>query len=229
MCCRVYFIFQDFSRITYTMSKCAAAFSLFLAGFSNFLHYVNMCEAVSPFFRTGLVLPTLYQHVQQRLLHFSELVSYYLYYINMIYNGYVVLQNASLITYNMSNCDAAGIPATITYYLQYVNRFCSGYFILQHWSRITKTLSTCAVAVISFFSIGLVLPRLWPHVLQRLIHFRALDSYYLHYVNLSCSVYFNLQKWSRIMYTMPTRAEAFTSFSALGSYYLEYVNMFCSD
>jgi hypothetical protein len=99
----------------------------------------------------------------------------------------------------------------------------------QHWSPITNNMSTCGAAFTSFYSTGLVLPSLCQQVLQRLIKFRALVSYYQHYVNFCCSVYYNLENWSRIPYTMSTSAAAFTSLSALVSYYLEYVNMCCSD
>jgi hypothetical protein len=106
--------------------------------------------------------------------------------------------------------------ATITYYLQYVNRFCSGYFILQHWYLITYTLSTCAAAVTSFSSPGLIFPTIYQHVLQRLLHFTALVSYYLDYVNRCFNVYFILQYCSRLIYTMSTCVAAVTSFYRFG-------------
>jgi hypothetical protein len=110
---------------------------------------MSICAAaVSPFFSTGLLLATLYQHVLQRILHFSELVSNYLHYINMSCNNYDDLEHAYLITYNMSNYDAVGIP---------------------------------------FFSNDHVLPKLCQQVLQRLVHFTALVSYYQHAVNMCCS------------------------------------------
>jgi hypothetical protein len=151
MCCRVSLFFRTALGLPTICQNVLHRFLHFSSRVSNFIHYVNMCEAVSPFFSTGLVLPTLYQHVLQRLLHFSELVSYYLHYINMSYNGYVVLQNESLITYNMSTYDAAGIP---------------------------------------FFSNDHVLPTLCQLVLQRLLQFTSLVSYYLHSVNMCCSGYF---------------------------------------
>jgi hypothetical protein len=140
MCSSGYFILQQWSLISYTMSACAAA--------------------ITSFFITGLILPTLCQHVLQPLLPFSALVSYYLHYVYMC---------------------------------------CSRYFLFQHWSRITYTMSTCAAAVTSFFSTGFVLPTLCLHVLQPLLHFTALVSYYLHYINMCCSGYFILQHGSRII------------------------------
>jgi hypothetical protein len=178
--------------------------------------------AVTSFYSTCFVLPTLYQHVLQRLLHFTTEVSYYLNYIYLCCSGYFILQHWSRITYTMSACAAAVISfysnrllfptlcqhvlqrlfhftVIVSYFLHYVNMCSSGYFILQHWSRITYTMSTCAAAVSAFFSTGLVLPTVCQHVLRRLVHFSALVSYYLHYVNMGCSGYFILQHGSRII------------------------------
>jgi hypothetical protein len=153
--------------------------------------------AVNIFFSTGLVLPTLYQKVKQRLLNFTALVSYD---------------------------------------LQYVNMWCRGYIIFQHWSRITYTISTSAAAVTTFFSTGLVLPKICQYVLLQLIHFSTLVSYYLHYINICCSghVFYStglllpsicqlvkqrllhFQHWSRISYTLTTGSAAFISFFSTG-------------
>jgi hypothetical protein len=194
---------------------------------------MSTCSAaVIPFFSTCHVLPTLYQHLLQRLLHFSSYFSYSLHYVNMCSIGYFIFQHTSPITYNMSTYAAAVSPffrncfelptvcqhgiqrlvhfsAMVSYYLHYVNMVCSGYFILQHLLRITYTLSTCAAAWNSFFRTGLVLPTICQHVLQRLI-----TSFFSTGLILPtlCQKY----------------AAAVISFSTLVIYFLVYVSICCS-
>jgi hypothetical protein len=87
MCWSIYFIFQDLSVITYNISTCAAA--------------------VISLYSSLLLLPTLCQHVLQRLPHFTALVSNNLHYINMSSSGYLIFQHCSIITYTMSTWAAA--------------------------------------------------------------------------------------------------------------------------
>jgi hypothetical protein len=176
--------FQHWTHIPFTMSTCAAA--------------------VSNIFSTGLVLPTLCLHVLQRLLHFSGMIRYYIQYIYMCCSGHFIIQHCSLISYTMSARAQRLLHfrALVSYYLQYVHMFCSVYFIFQHCSRIAYSIPTCAAAVTSFYSTGLLLPTLFQHVLQRLLHFSALVSYYLHYDHMSSSGYLISQHWSLITYTM---------------------------
>jgi hypothetical protein len=166
----------------------------------------------------GPVQPTLCQHVLQRLLQF---------------------QHWSTITYNMSTCGAEDISfyitglvlpkicehvlqrllnfsAIVSYYLHYINKCCSGYSILQHWPLITDTMSAGCVAITSFFSTGLLIPTLCQLVLQGLLHFSGLLSYYLHYDNMCCSCFLIFQHGSRISYTMSTCAAAVISFFRTG-------------
>jgi hypothetical protein len=140
-------------------------------------------------------------------------------------SGYFILHHFSLISYTMSTCSAAinsffstGLvlstlgqrllqrlfyfSALVSYYLHYINKCCSGYSILEHCSLITYIMSTCPAVIISFFSIGLVLPTLSQRVLKRLVYFSALLSNSLHYVNICYSGYFIFQHCSRITYTM---------------------------
>jgi hypothetical protein len=88
----------------------------------------------------------------------------------------------------------------------------SGYFIYLDWSGITDNISTGAPAVTSFCSNCLVLPTICQYVLQRLLHFSALVSYYLQYTNMCCSGYIILQHWSLITYTMSACVAEVTSF-----------------
>jgi hypothetical protein len=125
----------------------------------------------------------------------------------------------------------------------------SGYFILKHLSRINYNMSICAAAVTLIYSTALLLPTLCQNMLQRLLHFSVLHSYYLHYINICCSGYLIFQHLSRITYTISTCAAADSSFfntalvlptlyqrvqkrlvhlQAVVSYYLPYVNNCCS-
>jgi hypothetical protein len=125
---------------------------------------------------------------------------------------------------------------------------CSCYSTLQHWSRITYTWSTSAAAFTSFYSTALVLSTLGQNVLQRLLHFSALVSYYLHYVKNMLQGLHQCQHCSLIFYSMSAFPAAVTSFfrsglavlplykhvlqwlihfTALVSYLLHYVSMCC--
>jgi hypothetical protein len=101
-------------------------------------------------------------------------------------------------------------------YLHYSNMCCSGYFIIENWSRITFILSTWAATVTSFYSTHPLLPTICQLVIQRVFHFSATITYYLHNVNRFFSGYFILQHWSRITYTLKTCAAAVTSFYMTG-------------
>jgi hypothetical protein len=139
--------------------------------------------------------------------------------------------------------------ARISNFVHYVNMSCNGYVILQHATLITYTMSTCDEAVFPFFSNDHVLPTLGQQVLQRLRHFTARVSYYLHSLYMSCRGYFILQQGSHITYTISSCAAAISSFYSTGlvlptlilhvlqrlfhftrliSYYIIYVIMFCS-
>jgi hypothetical protein len=108
------------------------------------------------------------------------------------------------------------ITALVSNYLHPLNMFCSGYFIFKHSPRIPYNMSTCAAAYTSLYRTGPALPRLCHHLLQRLLHFTALLSYYLDYVNMCFSVYFILQQWSRITYTMSTFSAVVNFFYSIG-------------
>jgi hypothetical protein len=221
------------SRIIYTISTFLQRLIQFTELVSNYVHNANQCCRFYFIFSTSLVLRIVCQHVLQRLINFSALVSYTLHYVNRCCSGYFILQHWSLITYTMSTCAAAvtslhspalllptlyqhvqqrilHYKALVSYYLHYVNMCCSGHFIIQHWSLITYTISTCAAAVTSLYSTGLLLPTLCQHVLQRLIHFSALVSNYLHYIKICCSGFFIFQYCSHITYNILTYAAAVT-------------------
>jgi hypothetical protein len=146
--------------------------------------------AVRPFLSTSHVFSTLCQHVLQRLLQFSALVSYFLHHMNryrsvcfILHNGLVLPTLCQYVLQRLLH-----FTALVSYYLHSVNMCCSGYFNFQQWSRITYTVSTCAESVCSFYSTGLVLPTLCQHVLQRLLNFTELVSYYLDYVLMYVAV-----------------------------------------
>jgi hypothetical protein len=191
----------------------------------------SSAAALNSFFSTGLVLTTLCQNLRQRLVQFTSLVSYYLHNVNMCTSVYFILQHCSRIIYTRSTCAAA-----------FISFFNTG--------LILPTLcQKNAAAVISFYSIYLLFPTLCQLVLQRLIYFSELFSYYLHYIYICCSGYYILLLWSRIIYILSTCDAAVNSFfntglvlttlyqhvlqrlvhfSALVSYYLHYFNMCCS-
>jgi hypothetical protein len=135
--------------------------------------------AVNSFFSTFLLLTTKCQQVQQRLFIFSN-----------------CLEQAKLCQNVLHRL--LHFSALFSYYLNYTNMYGSGYFILQHWSLIIYNKSCICCSGYFNFSIGLLLPNISQHVQQRLFHFTVLVSYYLQYVNMCCSVYFILERWSRI-------------------------------
>jgi hypothetical protein len=146
----------------------------------------------------------------QRLIHFRAIVSYYVQYVNTCCSVYLIFSTGLVLPRVCQHVLQRLIhfSVLVKFYLHYVKICCSCYSILQHWSGITYTWSTCAAADISFYNTGLVLSTLGQHELQRLHHFSALVSYYLHYVK-------NMR--------LPL-----LHFSALISTYLQYVNMCCS-
>jgi hypothetical protein len=173
------------------MSTCASGVTSFFRAGLVFLHYDNLCCSGFFIFQHGSRIPytmsTCAAAVSPFFQHWSRItyiISTWYATVTSFYSTRPLLPTlCQLVMQRLFH-----FSATITYYLHYVNTFCSGYFILKHWSRITYTLSTCAAAVISFFSTALILPTLWHHVLQRVLHFTALVSYYLDYVNRCFSV-----------------------------------------
>jgi hypothetical protein len=143
----------------------------------------------------------------QRLVHISAPVTYYLHYDNRLCSGYFILQHWSPINNNMSSCAAAF------------------YFMLQQLSRITYIMSTSAEAITSFFSTGLVLHTLCQNVLNRLLHFSALVSYYLHYFYMCNSGYFIFSTGLVLATLCQEVLQRSRHFTELLSYYLKYTNM----